>query len=46
MLLLLKLNAYTLQFSQEELIVIGIFIANGRMDEVSIKKWIHQYKQG
>ena len=44
MLLLLKLNGYTLQYSQEELIVIGISIADGSMDEVAIKEWINQHK--
>ena len=43
MLLLLKLNGYTLQYSQEELIVIGISIADGSMDEVGIKEWMNQH---
>ena len=45
MLLLLKLNGYTLQYSQEELIIMGISIADGRMDELGIKKWINQHKK-
>ncbi len=38
MFLLLKLNGYTLQYSQEELIVMGISIVGGSMDELGIKK--------
>ena len=45
MLLLLKLNGYTLQYSQEELIIMGISIADGSMDELGIKKWINQHKK-
>ena len=45
MLLLLKLNGYTLQYSQEELIVMGISIADGSMDELGIKEWINQRKK-
>lgn len=45
MLLLLKLNGYTLQYSQEELIVMGISIADGSMDELGIKEWITQHKK-
>ena len=45
MLLLLKLNAYTMQYSQEELIVMGISIADGRMNEASIKEWINQHEK-
>jgi len=45
MLLLLKLNGYTLQYSQEELIFMGISIADGSMDELGIKEWIIQHKE-
>ena len=45
MLLLLKLNGYTLQYSQEELILMGISIADGSMDELGIKEWIDQHKK-
>ena len=45
MLLLLKLNTYTMQYSQEELIVMGISIADGRMNEASIKEWINQHEK-
>jgi len=45
MLLLLKLNGYTLQYSQKELIIIGNSIADGSMDELGIKKWINQHKK-
>jgi len=44
MLLLLKLNGYTVQYSQEELFLMGISIADGSMDELGIKEWIHQHK--
>ena len=46
MLLLLKLNGYILNYSQEELIVMGLSIANGNMNEVGINDWISQHKQG
>jgi len=39
------LNGYTLQYSQEELIVMGISIADGSMAEVDIKDWINQHKK-
>jgi len=45
MLLLLNLNGYTLQYSQKELIVMGISIADRSIDEVSIKEWINQNKR-
>ncbi len=45
MLLLLKLNGYALHYSQEELVFIGIHIADGSMDEVGIQEWINQHKQ-
>lgn len=45
MLLLLKMNGYTLQYSQEELILMGISIADGSMDELAIKEWINQHKK-
>lgn len=45
MILLLKLNGYTLQYSQEGLIVMGTSIADGSMTEVDIKDWINQYKK-
>lgn len=45
MLLLLKLNGYILQYSQQELIGLGISIADGSMDEFDIKEWIKQHKK-
>jgi len=45
MLLLLKLNGYTLQYSQKELIIMGLSIADGSMSELAIKEWIHQHKK-
>jgi death-on-curing protein len=45
MLLLLKLNGYSLKYSQQELIVMGISIADGSMDEVGIREWINQHKK-
>jgi death-on-curing protein len=45
MILLLKLNGYTLQYSQEDLIVLGTSIADGSMAEVDVKDWLIQHKK-
>jgi len=45
MILLLKLNGYILQYSQEDLTVLGTSIADGSMAEVDIKDWIIQHKK-
>ena len=45
MLLLLKLNGYSLQYSQKELVSMGVSIADGSMDELGIKEWINQQKK-
>lgn len=42
---IIKLNGYTLQYSQEELIGMGISIADGSMDELGIKEWINRHKK-
>ena len=40
MLLLLRLNDFRLQFKQDELVVLGLGIANGVVDEGGIRHWI------
>lgn len=45
MLLLLKLNDHTLQYSQAELIDMGISIADGSIDEAGIKEWIYKHRK-
>lgn len=40
MLLLLQLNGYKLQYSQQELINLGLGLAAGNLDENDIQQWI------
>lgn len=40
MLLLLRLNGYKLQYSQQELIDLGLGLAAGKLDENDIQQWI------
>ncbi|WP_373325929.1 type II toxin-antitoxin system death-on-curing family toxin [Sporomusa paucivorans] len=40
MLLLLQLNGYKLQYSQQELIDLGMGLAAGNLDENDIQQWI------
>lgn len=44
MLLLLRLNGYSLTYSQDDLIKLGYGIADGTIDEVDIRQWIEQHK--
>jgi death-on-curing protein len=44
MLLLLRLNGYKLQYSQQELIDLGLGLAAGNLDENDILKWIKEHQ--
>lgn len=45
MLLLLQLSGYILAYSQDDLVVLGLSIADGTMDELGIREWINQHKK-
>lgn len=44
MLILLKLNSVEIQYSQQELIELGLSVASGEIDELQIEKWIQSKK--
>lgn len=44
MLLLLRLNGIKVKYSQNELVNLGLGIADGSMDETDIKQWIKRHK--
>ncbi|MCM0758593.1 type II toxin-antitoxin system death-on-curing family toxin [Sporomusa sphaeroides] len=44
MLLLLQLNGYKLQYSQQELIDLGLGLAAGNLDENDIQRWIKAHR--
>ncbi len=44
MLMMLKLNDISISYSQQELIHLGISIANGSLDYHQILHWIHTHK--
>lgn len=44
MLLLLQLNGYKLQYSQQELIDLGLGLAAGNLDEYDIQNWIKAHR--
>lgn len=44
MLILLKLNLIEIQYSQQELIELGLSVASGEIDELQIEKWIQSKK--
>jgi len=44
MLLLLQLNGYKLQYSQQELIDLGLGLAAGNLDENDIQQWIKTHR--
>ena len=44
-LLLLKLNAIELDYSQQELIDFGFGVASGKMSKNDIKEWIIEHKE-
>lgn len=43
MLLLLRLNGIKLKYSQNELVNLGLGIADGSIDEKDIKQWIKKH---
>lgn len=45
MLILLELNGIKLEFSQNELINLGLSIADGQLRALDIKNWIEQHKR-
>ena len=45
MLVFLELNGIKLNFSQSELVELGMKIAEGRVDSQYIKKWITKHKE-
>lgn len=44
MLMLLKINSLEIQYSQTELIKLGLSVASGEMDEKQIESWIIERK--
>ncbi|MBP7073119.1 MAG: type II toxin-antitoxin system death-on-curing family toxin [Clostridia bacterium] len=45
MLLLLKLNNFSIVYQQEELIELGLKIASGQIKEQAVKTWIEEHKE-
>ena len=45
MLMTLELNSVTIQYTQPELVELGLSIANGKRDYVEILKWIGSHEQ-
>ena len=45
MLLLLRLNGYILQYSQQELIDLGLGLAAKRLNENDIQQWIKEHRR-
>jgi death on curing protein len=45
MLVFLQVNGICLQYKQEELVNLGIGVANGNIDASVIKEWIDNHKQ-
>lgn len=43
MLLLLRLNSVRIQYTQNELVTLGLDIAKGSLDEKGIKQWIKNH---
>lgn len=43
MLLLLRLNGIKIKYSQNELVNLGLGIADGSIDEKDIKQWIKKH---
>lgn len=41
MLLLLKMNDFTISYTQDELIDFGLKVASGDLNEIEIEKWIN-----
>ena len=45
MVLLLKLNSINIKYSQQELIELGLKVADGTFNEEDIKIWINKRKK-
>ncbi|WP_233269606.1 hypothetical protein [Alteribacillus sp. YIM 98480] len=44
MLLLLKLNDINMEYTQDELVTLGLEVAGGQLDAKDIKKWISTHQ--
>jgi death on curing protein len=44
MLLLLRLNQINIRYSQDELVSLGLEVADGKLKEEDIQSWINQHK--
>lgn len=44
MLMTLKLNHVCIQYTQQELIALGLAVANGKMEYADILQWIHAHE--
>ncbi|MBZ4654741.1 MAG: type toxin-antitoxin system death-on-curing family toxin [Peptococcaceae bacterium] len=44
MLLLLKMNGIQIQYSQQELVELGLGVASGRISENDIREWIERHR--
>jgi len=45
MLLLLRLNGYSIRYSQEELVQLGLGTAEGKLTEQDIEEWIVRHRE-
>jgi len=45
MLLLLRLNGYSIRYSQDELVQLGLGTAEGKLDEKEIEEWIIRHRE-
>ncbi|GGH68108.1 type II toxin-antitoxin system death-on-curing family toxin [Saccharibacillus endophyticus] len=45
MLLLLRLNGYSIRYSQDELVQLGLGTAEGKLNEKDIEEWIIRHRE-
>ena len=45
MLLLLRLNGYSIRYSQDELVQLGLGTAEGNLNETDIEEWIIRHRE-
>ncbi|QDH20373.1 type II toxin-antitoxin system death-on-curing family toxin [Saccharibacillus brassicae] len=45
MLLLLRLNGYSIRYSQDELVQLGLGTAEGKLNEKDIEEWIVRHRE-
>jgi len=45
MLLLLRLNVYSIRYSQDELVQLGLRTAEGKLNEKDIEEWIMRHRE-